>query len=96
MKNKLTDLNDHLFAQLERLSEEGLKPEDIDKEIKRTEAIVNVSTQIIDNAKITLDAAKLLAQHGGKNWETLIPGAERRPAQKLPDFSKDEVKNVKG
>ena len=29
MKNKLADLNDHLFAQLERLSVEGLSPEQI-------------------------------------------------------------------
>mgnify|MGYP001573325908 CR=1 FL=1 len=33
MKNKLSDLNDHLFAQLERLSEEGLSPEKIAAEI---------------------------------------------------------------
>ena len=35
MKNRLTDLNNHLFAQLERLSEEGISAEQIEQEIKR-------------------------------------------------------------
>lgn len=47
MKNKLTDLNDHLFAQLERLSDEALDQEGLDKEIQRTNSIVTVSEQII-------------------------------------------------
>lgn len=37
MKNKLTDLNDHLFAQLERLSEEDLTADQIEQECKRAE-----------------------------------------------------------
>lgn len=64
MKNKLIDLNDHLFAQLERLSDEDLTIEQIENEVKRTEAVVAVSQQIIQNADLTLKAAKLIADHG--------------------------------
>lgn len=66
MKNKLSDLNNHLFAQLERLSEEHLSPEDIEKEVRRTDAIVSVSDNIVRNADLQLKAAKLFAEHGEK------------------------------
>ena len=46
MKNKLTDLNNHLFAQMERLSEEGMDVEKIELEVKRTDAIVDVAEQV--------------------------------------------------
>jgi hypothetical protein len=59
MKNKLSDLNDHLFAQLERLSDETLTPDQIDREHKRGEAIVAVADQIVRNAGLQLQAAKL-------------------------------------
>lgn len=64
MKNKLVDLNNHLFAQLERLSDEGISAEQIDQEVKRTEAIVSVADQIVGNADLQLKAAKLFAEHG--------------------------------
>ncbi len=64
MKNGLTDLNNHLFAQMERLSEEGLTPEQIEQEAARTDAIVKVADKIIDNANLTLSACKLVADHG--------------------------------
>lgn len=64
MKNKLIDLNNHLFAQLERLSEEDLTKEQIEQEVKRTEAIVSVSQQIVQNADLALKGAKLVAEHG--------------------------------
>lgn len=64
MKNRLSDLNDHLFAQMERLSDEDLTPEQIEVEAKRADAIVDVSEQILRNADLHLKAAKLVADHG--------------------------------
>lgn len=64
MKNKLIDLNNHLFAQLERLNEERLSTEKMENEIRRAEAIVKVSSQIIETAGISLRAAKILAEYG--------------------------------
>ena len=66
MKNKLADLNDHLFAQLERLSEEDLTPEKIETEVKRGTAIVAVADQLIRSAALQVAAAKLVAEHGDK------------------------------
>lgn len=64
MKNKLSDLNDHLFAQLERLAEEDLNEDRLAHEVKRAEAIVRLSDQITANADLSLKAAKLFAEHG--------------------------------
>lgn len=64
MKNKLSDLNNHLFAQLERLGEEDLTPEQIDQEAKRGEAIVGVADKIIRNAALQIEAAKLVSEYG--------------------------------
>ena len=65
-KNKLSDLNDHLFAQLERLSDEDLTAEDLEKEVKRAGAMVQVADKITGNADLQLKAAKLFAEHGEK------------------------------
>lgn len=64
MKNKLSDLNNHLFAQLERLSDENLSKEQIETEVKRGAAIVGVAGMILENASLQLQAAKLVAEHG--------------------------------
>ena len=58
MKNTLSDLNNHLFAELERLGDEELTEEELEKEIKRAQSIVSVSGKIIDNADLVLQAAK--------------------------------------
>lgn len=75
MKNKLTDLNDHLFMQLERLSDEQLSPEQIETETKRAAAIVEISDQIVRNAELTLKAAKLVADHGDR-FKPMLPMIE--------------------
>ena len=56
MKNKLADLNNHLFAQLERLGDESLSGEKLKSEIERSKAISQVAQNIIGNAKVVLDA----------------------------------------
>lgn len=60
MKNKLGDLNNHLFAQLERLSDEDLKGEQLQEEIDRTKAVTTVASKIIENGSLMLDAKKLV------------------------------------
>lgn len=60
MKNKLMDLNNHLFAQLERLSDEEITKPLLEVEIDRTRAICMVSTQIIENAGLALRAYKAI------------------------------------
>jgi len=64
MKNKLTDLNDHLFAQMERLADENLTGDKLDQEIKRGEAVAKVADQIVRGASLQLQAAKLVSDHG--------------------------------
>ena len=64
MKNKLSDSNNHLFEQLERLNDEDLNEEQLTKEIGRAKAITDVANSIINNAKVVLDASKFLEDSG--------------------------------
>jgi hypothetical protein len=73
VKNKLADLNDHLFAQLERLSEEGLKPAQLEAEVKRGGAIVAVADRILHHASLQVQAAKILAESGDRDPSRLLP-----------------------
>ena len=79
MKNKLTDLNNHLFMQLERLGDEGVTDAELEAEIKRTKAITDISAKIIDNAALGLRAAALVAEYGG-NFEPMLPMVENKNA----------------
>lgn len=63
MKNRLTNLNDVLFEQLDRLNDDELTGEELVAEIKRTKAVTGVSTQIIENSKVALEGAKLRAEY---------------------------------
>lgn len=76
MKNKLTDLNDHLFAQIERLSDGGLNTESLQNEVSRSTALVNVSDQIIKNADLHLKAVKMAAEYGPVWLEGKVPMIE--------------------
>lgn len=59
-RNKLTDLNNHLFAQLERLNDESMSNENMEVEIKKAKAVSSISTEILKSSKLSLDAARLV------------------------------------
>lgn len=59
MKNKLIDLNNHLFMQLERLGEEKLSGVRLREEVERSKAMTAVSREIIDNGRLAMDAFKM-------------------------------------
>jgi hypothetical protein len=64
--SNLSELNRHLFAALDRLDVDSLTPEQIEAEVQRAGAIVDVADRITENAKVTLTAARLYAEHGEK------------------------------
>lgn len=64
MKNNLVDLNNHLFEQMERLNDEELKGEELEKEIARSKAIASIADKIIENANLGLSATKLKVEYG--------------------------------
>lgn len=74
MKNDLNSLNNYLFEELERLNddEELSSEENLNKELKRAKAISGVSTAIVNNAKLILDAKKYADECGIKNENDLL------------------------
>lgn len=71
MRNTLGDLNTHLFAQLERLSEEDLKGEKLLEEINRAKSVTSVASKIISNGALVLEGRKLLDDR--MNADTKLP-----------------------
>ena len=63
MKNTLQDLNNHLFAQLERLNDEDLTDEQLEHEIKRSKSVVCVAHTIVDNTRVQVDIYKIYNDH---------------------------------
>ena len=60
MRNTLGDLSLHLFAQLEKISSDDLKGEELKEEVARTKAISLLAKQIIDNGTLVLEAKKMM------------------------------------
>ena len=64
MRNKLTDLNNHLFETLERLNDDELTGKNLLEEIDRSRAVSSIAKNIIDNSRVKLYALRLLHKSG--------------------------------
>ena len=75
MKNTLTDLNNYLFEAIERINDDSLDDAQLEKEIKRSEAVQKIAKTIIDNGSLALQAKKHLDEYGqGENVELPMLG----------------------
>jgi len=59
MKNKLIDLNNHLFEQIERLADDDLMKDSGEAEIKRGKVLKALSAEVIKLHVVALQAEKL-------------------------------------
>lgn len=66
-KNKLSDLNNHLFEELERLNDDELKGDALQEERERAKAMANIAQTIINNGELALKAQKHFDEYGKTN-----------------------------
>lgn len=64
MKNSLTDLNNHLFVALERLNDENISVDEMNKEIERSKIISEIADKIIRNAQTQIKAYEVASDNG--------------------------------
>ena len=64
MKNTLSDLNNYLFEQIERLNDDELDEVGLEREMKRSETVTKIAKTIIENGSLALQAKKHLDEYG--------------------------------
>lgn len=78
MKNTLNDLNNYLFESIERLNDDSLNDEQLDREIKRSEAVQKIAKTIVDSGTLALQAKKHLDEYGeGRDVEIPMLGVKK-------------------
>ena len=78
-RNSLEDLNNHLFEQLERLNDEDLKNDQLDREIRRANGMTAIAETIIKNGRLALEASEFIAEYGVGRDAMMLPNLLREP-----------------
>lgn len=58
-RNKLSDLNDYLFEQIERINDDELTGCELEEQLKKSKMVVNVANAITRNAAVSLAAYRV-------------------------------------
>ncbi|HFU4136851.1 TPA: hypothetical protein ACGO73_000541 [Streptococcus suis] len=64
VRNKMSNLADTLFAQLESFDDRELSENELQIEIERSKAIVSVAGQIVSIGKLAIEVEKLKQEAG--------------------------------
>ena len=64
VRNKMSNLADTLFAQLEYLDDRELSENELQIEIERSKAMVSVAGQIVSIGKLAIETEKLKQEAG--------------------------------
>lgn len=78
MKNKVSDVRDHLVAMLERLGDDSLSAEDMGLVIERAKTSSMVASTYIGAVKVELDAIRLMDETG--KLANAVPTPQQAPA----------------
>jgi len=76
-KNKIGDLNNHLFEQLERLNDEDLSNEELKKEIARSKAMSSIALSILASGTLLLKAKKYTDEFGEEDMPEVLQIANK-------------------
>ena len=72
INNTLGDLNLYLFEQLERINDDTLTAEELERELLKSRAVSKIASQIISNGNLVLRAKELEVTMNGRN-DTKFP-----------------------
>ncbi len=64
MNNTLMSLNNYLFEQLERLNDDSLTDEQLERQIKIAETVNKTADNIIKNNETVLKAVNIASEYG--------------------------------
>lgn len=73
MKNTLSDLNNALFEQLERINDDDMTEEQLDRELRKTDATVKIAEKIIANGELAFKTMKHMDDYGYNVKERTVP-----------------------
>jgi hypothetical protein len=59
-RNKMSDLRDHMFAALERLNDDELTSDELQKELSRAKSIASIGSVLVNSAKVEIDYMKAM------------------------------------
>ena len=73
MKNTLSDLNNYLFEQLERINDDSITNEEFERELRKTDSMVKISETIIQNGELAFRTMQHIDKYGYRKSDKTAP-----------------------